>query len=726
MQNSKISPLDQAITKSWSKISPSWPLENSIAVNPLQGLEDLPVEKAIIEATIYFQQKDFPEELNVVNRQTIKWLKAFFDKGQAAIAMPLRVNGLYLSLRSLIYFDQELFLGNREENQQWLKSLPDDPNVAIIDILKRLNISENDFPSFLTLSLTTLPGWASYLKYLAEWSNEDIKNKHNLRSEYLVIRLIFIYLLWPKALTLLSWYNSKKLAAHDNNMYDKMVAAEQRHQKSLVQELKKEIVFINTRNSNNQVQMIFCIDVRSEPFRKAIESVGDYETLGFAGFFGLNLRIEDLAKAQAYDSCPVLLASKNTVRVTSCNVIKLKFFETIQRLYQSMKYTFTVPFMLVEVLGPIMGIGMGLKTISPRLLGFLKTKVDEPVIKTCLDIRSISFQDQCEYAETVLTMLGLTNNFKKLIVFCGHGSSSKNNSYAAGLDCGACGGRPGGNNARILAMILNSLKVREYLKHKNIDIPSESFFLGAEHNTTTDEFVLYESDAVGLESLDSLVSQLKADLDLASTTNCLFRARLMDYMGKDIDAPEYIKDHSKDWAQVRPEWGLAGNASFIIAPRDLTKNINLGGRSFLHSYDYSNDPEGLFLTTILTAPVIVAQWINYQYLFSTVDNVAYGSGSKVTQNIIGKFGIMQGNSSDLMSGLPLQSLYLSDNNAYHEPVRLQVFVYAPQALLDNIISANSILQKLFGNGWVILICIEPVENDFYLLNRDFSWSKIDE
>jgi uncharacterized protein YbcC (UPF0753/DUF2309 family) len=182
------------------------------------------------------------------------------------------------------------------------------------------------------------------------------------------------------------------------------------------------------------------------------------------------------------------------------------------------------------------------------------------------------------------------------------------------------------------------------------------------------------------------------------------------------------KRRSSDWAEVRPEWGLARNAAFIVGPRELTKSVNLEGRCFLHSYDWKTDPAGKFLTTILTAPMVVAQWINSQYLFSTLDNVAYGAGSKVTQNVTGKLGVMQGNASDLMHGLPLQSVYAADGEPYHEPLRLLTVVYAPRSMLDAIIHAQDVLKKLFGNGWVTLACLDPSDNQAYLLKRDLKWA----
>ena len=305
-------------------------------------------------------------------------------------------------------------------------------------------------------------------------------------------------------------------------------------------------------------------------------------------------------------------------------------------------------------------------------------------------------------------MMGLTHHFAPVVVFCGHGSTTNNNAYATALDCGACGGRHGASNARILASILNKAEVKAQLAKNGVMIPEATRFIAAEHNTTTDEVALY----------GDVPEKIKTDLEKARTTNS--KVRLVQMQVSDGDAHKtWLR--SQDWAQVRPEWGLARNAAFIVAPRDITKEINLEGRCFLHSYDYTQDPEGSSLTVILTAPMVVAEWINTQYFFSTVDNVAYGGGSKITKNITGKIGIMQGNASDLMTGLPLQSVYSSDTQAYHEPQRLMCVVYAPRMMIDSIVQAQPVLQKLFGNGWVQLACIEPDSRKTYFLGRDLKW-----
>jgi uncharacterized protein YbcC (UPF0753/DUF2309 family) len=101
--------------------------------------------------------------------------------------------------------------------------------------------------------------------------------------------------------------------------------------------------------------------------------------------------------------------------------------------------------------------------------------------------------------------------------------------------------------------------------------------------------------------------------------------------------------------------------------------------------------------------------------------VTYGSGSKVTHNVTGKIGVMQGNSSDLMHGLPLQSVNATDALNYHQPQRLLTIIYAPRKNVSEIINRQEILKTLFFNAWVHLIVIEPSENKAYQLQTTGEW-----
>jgi uncharacterized protein YbcC (UPF0753/DUF2309 family) len=250
-------------------------------------------------------------------------------------------------------------------------------------------------------------------------------------------------------------------------------------------------------------------------------------------------------------------------------------------------------------------------------------------------------------------------------------------------------------------------------------IPEDTCFLAAEHDTTTDEVTLFPDSMRNDKQRRNLLT-LRADLQEAQKHNSQKRSQTLN----NPRTTHEVFTRSNDWAQVRPEWGLARNAAFIVGPRSLTRELDLEGRCFLHSYDWTHDNEGKLLGTILTAPMVVAQWINSQYLFSTLDNRAYGAGSKVTQNITGKLGTMQGNASDLMHGLPLQSVNASDSSPYHEPQRLLTLVYAPRSRVQALIEMHLSLQKLFYNGWVHLVVLDPEDGETYMLDRNATWQSV--
>jgi uncharacterized protein YbcC (UPF0753/DUF2309 family) len=460
--------------------------------------------------------------------------------------------------------------------------------------------------------------------------------------------------------------------------------------------------------------------------RKSIENIGHYETFGFAGFFGLPISVKDFDHEETIASCPVLLRPKHMVEFIadsdnkeSKQYAKQKLqLSVLKNFYQSLKYNFSTAFALAEISGFIMGIGSFIKTFTPSLIENLLSNYRIKPSTIPLTDSSLSQEDQLEYAKNALLMMGLVDNFAPLIIFCGHKGQTRNNPYQSALDCGACAGHKGGNNAKILAAILNNPKIRaELLKHK-IKIPYDSYFLGAEHNTTSDEIEIFDNNIPSNLLLN--LDKIKRDLSKARDNNNKYRAKNL-LIKESNNVTNQTQKRTIDWSETRPEWGLARNASFIIGSRRITRNIDLEARAFLHSYDYSIDNSGYLLETILTAPVIVAEWINTQYLFSTMDNIAYGSGSKITHNITGKIGVIQGNSSDLMHGLPLQSVCRNDDKNYHEMQRLSVFVHAPISMLDKIIKNNEQLQMLFKNEWLFLFACNIEDKIIYKLDNSLKW-----
>lgn len=714
-------------------ISPVWPLKSFIACNPLQGLEDLPFERAVAEGARLFQTADTSPELEEVNRQVIKWCLAFLDEGQATLIMPNREQGFYAAWQFLAPFDAQLHhqLATRKD---WLAELPAKPENALALCLLKLGVPAEDQELFLAHTLTYLPGWAGYIKWRESWQTANATTANPITLlEFLAVRLAITCLLWPHA-----GLQPLTPAVIDEGIAEKLAKLkndEARYQQALLEKLLPQVNKTTPPNQRPDAQLVFCIDVRSEPFRRQLEAVGPYETLGFAGFFGLPVRIHECVGEDAYDSCPVLLKPSHDVYqqpVPGQDHKLIRFqrgnraLSTVKAFYQRLKYNFATPFALVETLGAGCGLLMLERTVAPTLSARAQQALTESIRPTLsvepAGTAGISPDQQAVYAEAALRLMGLTDNFGKLVVFCGHGSTTQNNPYSSALDCGACGGNHGGANAQILAAILNTSAVRLTLAQQGIHIPSDTVFLAAEHNTTTDDLTIYESTQVASQPV--VVKKLQQALVMAKFANATKRCETFGETSESRNPVGLTLRRSSDWAEVRPEWGLAQNAAFIIGPRRLTQALDLEGRCFLHSYDWEQDHEHTCLETILTAPMVVAQWINTQYLFSTLDNVAYGSGSKVTHNVAGKLGIMQGNASDLMHGLPLQSVNASDDQAYHEPQRLLTVVFAPRAKIDLIIQRQAVLQKLFFNGWVGLIAIDPNDSQAYRLHSQGEWQPL--
>ena len=294
------------------------------------------------------------------------------------------------------------------------------------------------------------------------------------------------------------------------------------------------------------------------------------------------------------------------------------------------------------------------------------------------------------------------------MLLVGHGSQSANNAHAAALDCGACCGQTGEVNARSLAQLLNEPAVRQGLITQGVAIPESTWFVAALHNTTTDEIEGFDLD---LLPPSALTRWDRMQTIFAQACDQVRRERA-PMLGLNPRTPhsellDQLRRRANDGAQTRPEWGLAGNAAFLIAPRQRSQGAVLDGRSFLHDYDASQDADGSVLELLMTAPMLVTHWINWQYHASTCDPLRLGSGNKVLHNVVGgTIGVFEGNGGDLRIGLSQQSLH-DGEQWVHEPLRLTVVIDAPQQAIEAVIGKHAVLRQLLDNGWLHLWRFDP-------------------
>lgn len=495
-------------------------------------------------------------------------------------------------------------------------------------------------------------------------------------------------------------------------------------------------------------QAMFCIDVHSEPFRRNLESVGNYETIGFAGFFTVFIRHKSLGAHHFTEQYPAIGKAKyDTVEVVRDNQEKelarheagKGFFHTVHELLHDLKAHVLTPYISVESLGWLFGVQLFGRMLFPRWYRKSREKFSRMVAPTVgthetVDEREqgeslklgISLVDQVTILETALRTIGLTKNFARLVLVCGHGSSSDNNPFEAALHCGACGGNPGKPNARVFAAIANKPEVRSQLADKGIVIPEDTHFLAGLHDTTTDAVTFFDEEDIPLTLQGDMETFIKDLREAAIKTNrerC-GRLPLVKNDPDTITVKREIDRLAGDWSEVRPEWGLSGNASFIIGNRELTQQIDLEGRAFLNNYDHRSDPTGALLQGVLAGPCVVGQWINSEHYFSATDPDVYGSGSKIYHNVVGRLGIMAGPQSDLRTGLARQSV-MKESMPYHEPLRLLVVIEAPRERIGQALLQLPHVQQLFENKWIHLVAVDPdEENRLYRYEPGQTWASI--
>lgn len=747
-----------------------------------------------------------------INREVIKWCEAFLDEGHAVWAMPEREKGFYYTWKSLAALEWSpcgITNSSRKINQ-----LPDSPEEALIEHLDVLGIPEEMRQDYLSLQLTGLCGWASFVNWRGElsegyewqetypvdltqylavrvWYERELvkqaceselgiegtyprvsawierkQNAANAEDRARTAQLSAAVRLYdlagaleisPGTLadapadqlnTMLEWINAFPVAEHGPMWLKAFEAGYQEGLLGKIRECAKKSAQSDESKTRPDAQAMFCIDVRSEPFRRNIEAVGNYETIGFAGFFTVFIRHQALGHHHFTEQYPAIGAAQHTTMdvVRKNQELELarhqagkRFFHTAHELLHDLKAHVLTPYITVESLGWIFGAPLFGRTLFPTFYRRCREKFSKTIAppvgtnvtfdETARDDGAklgLALEQQVSMLETALRSIGLTDNFARLVLACGHGSSSDNNPYEAALNCGACGGNAGTPNARVFASIANKAEVRSQLAERGILIPEDTHFLAGLHDTTTDGVTFYDLEdlpSTHQSDLERFRNNLREAAIRTNAERCT-RLPLIKNNPSATTVQKEIDRRAGDWSEVRPEWGLSGNAAFIIGRRSLTQDIDLEGRSFLNNYDYREDPSGAMIQGILGAPCVVGQWINSEHYFSATDPEIYGAGSKIYHNVVGRIGIMAGPQSDLRTGLARQSV-MKSTMPYHEPLRLLVVAEAPRERITKALEQLPHVQALFDNEWIHLVAVDPEEeNPLYRYESGLHWASV--
>jgi uncharacterized protein len=478
-------------------------------------------------------------------------------------------------------------------------------------------------------------------------------------------------------------------------------------------------------------QVFFCLDEREESMRRALEEADPLvETYSAAGYFGVAVDYKGIDDPHGAALCPVVVKPQHAIveqpRAGDSSLLESRRWRrrvlglVMRNSFVSSK-TLLRGWLSTSALGLLSAVPLIGHLLAPRRYALLrdwlnKSFLPEPRTELTLMrntkqsqeavsglLMGFTAEEKAERVASVLGPAGLVRDFARLVVILGHGSSSLNNPHESAHDCGACGGRRGGPNARLFAAMANREEVRERLREKGIDIPPDTWFVGGYHDTCNDDVELFDLDAAPSTHLPD-VESIRTSFDEATAQNALERARRFESMPADAEAQaalRHVEERSEHLAQPRPEYGHCTNSVCIVGRRSLTRGLFLDRRAFLVSYDANADPGNEALGELLAAAVPVCAGISLEYYFSFVDNDRYGCGTKLPHNVTSLMGVMDGHASDLRTGLPWQMVEI------HEPLRILFVVETTPGRLEKVIEGNAALKRLLENRWIRLATIDP-------------------
>jgi uncharacterized protein YbcC (UPF0753/DUF2309 family) len=689
----------------------------------------------------------------VVDRVS-SWAGNLFDEGQVMWTSVDHGAGVYRSWRKEASYDRTPAVMGLRGFHDAVRNLPEDPMELARLALERLLVPEAARELYLHRLLMRVGGWAAYAARRV-WEDGLHGRSNETLLEFLAVQLGWelamfealagrgIHVAWVERLGEMEAMAAGPVLTESMRQELILQAAfDQAGQRRLVEAFADRTTEAPGQHARPPVHAVFCIDVRSEVFRRQFEaSAPGVETIGFAGFFAFAVDYRAVGHEHHAVQCPVLLTPTHTVAEglsdaaeQSQVVQRRRLKHHVRRAWTSFKMGAISCFSFVGPVGLVYlpklftdSFGWTRPVPHPHHDGIDSTALAgrRPQLDGCEHgdhATGIPLDERIELAEGALRAMSLTDGFAPLVMITGHGSTTVNNPHWTGLDCGACGGHTGEANARVAAAVFNDPAVRSGLVRRGIRIPTDTVFLACQHDTTTDEVTIFNRDEVPASHAGRL-AQLEQWLAEAGRLTRAERARRLPMPGN-TPVERAIVARSRDWAQLRPEWGLAGCSAFIVAPRERTAGLDLGGRAFLHSYQWRKDEGFGVLELIMTAPMVVGSWISLQYYASTVDNRVFGAGNKTLHNVVGRVGVYEGNAGDLRVGLPWQTVH--DGERYqHEPLRLKVVIEAPIEAMNAVLDKHAPVRALCDNGWVELMAMDDAGRISHRYAGGLEWEQVD-
>lgn len=623
-------------------------------------------------------------------------------------------------LEALRNLERHSYISLFLNGQSRAKNIFMNPNSKIEDLLEIIVGSEKLYENYLFDQQFCHPGWSGLVSAIEDFPETLFHKRKITLSEYIFFELCLEldYLDhnydedWPKVGSVIP-EATDLFSEHQTNILDKVCAIWQSafewtcYDQALAvasYDLKKNV------NQKKSFQAIFCIDDRECSLRRYVEHADQSsETFGAPGFFGIDFFYHAENSHHLTKLCPAPVTPKHVILEKGSknkNKKDLHFSKKTHSFWGGLLTSYIVGYwsafqLFLSIFRP---------SISPATASSLRhmDKVSDLIYENNPDHSKFydlqigyTVKEMSDRLEGLLTTIGLNENFADIIYVVAHGASTINNPHYSAYDCGACSGRPGSINARLLAKIANNTKVRVELKKRGIDIPDSTHFLSALHDTTRDEIEFYDESLIPIELKDLHLKNIKT-FKTALTQNSKERSRRFSISNKSAEAMhEEVKLRSVSLFEPRPELNHATNAICIVGRREISKGKFFDRRCFLNSYDPTKDLKGDILANLMKALAPVCGGINLEYYFSRVDNKRLGAGTKLPHNVMGLIAVANGTDGDLKPGLPTQMIEV------HDPVRLLFIIEQEKDIALSAVKRNPEVYEWIKNEWIIYTSIDP-------------------